>query len=186
MVVTQQKITNAEYFALESSDKRYELHEGVLIEMPSPSPLHNWIVALLVRVLLNYALEQKLGYVFGDNLDYVMDEGLILKPDVSFVAAGRFTSFPRHFNFAPDLAVEVISPSNTASEMLYKVDTYLHYGTQLVWIVDPETRVVVVYRKGEGQHLSALRLNINEMLTGEDVLPGFQLPLKDLFAQMDS
>jgi Uma2 family endonuclease len=186
MVITQQKITNAEYFALEAGEKRYELHEGVLIEMPSPSPLHNWIVALLVRLLLNYALEQKLGYVFGDNLDYVMDEGLILKPDVSFVAAGRFTSFPRHFDFAPDLAVEVISPSNTASEMLYKVDTYLQYGTRLVWIVDPETRVVVVYRKGEGQHLSALRLNINETLTGEDVLPDFQLALADLFAQVDS
>jgi len=185
MVVTQQKITNAEYFALETGNKRYELREGVLIEMPSPTMLRNWIVTLLVRALSNFVLEHSLGFVAGDNLDYVLDQGVILKPDVSFIA-GRFPPFPSYPTTAPDLSVEVISPSNTASEMLYKVDTYLQYGTRLVWIVDPETRVVVVYRKGEGQHLSALRLNINETLTGEDILSGFQLALADLFAQVDS
>jgi Uma2 family endonuclease len=185
MVITQQKITNDEYFALESGDKRYEVRNGILFEVPGEGVLQNWVAALLVYHLLNYVLDHKLGSVFSGNLDYVLDQGIILKPDVSLIA-GCFPPFPSYPTTAPDLAVEVISPSNTASEMLYKVDTYLQYGTRLVWIVDPDTRVVVVYSKGEGQRLSALRLNINEILTGEGVLPGFQLPLTELFAQIPS
>ncbi len=194
MDITRIRMTNEQYMAMPDDGKRYELHDGVLkqkfygvhegVEMPSPTVIHNWIVAVLVRLLLNYALEHKLGYVFGDNLDYLLEAGLILKPDVSFMAAARVTTFPNYFREAPDLAVEVISPSNTASEMFYKVETYLSRGGRLVWIIDPQEKIVMVYRKSDERHTLSLRLNINDVLTGGDVLPEFRLPLNDLFGTL--
>jgi len=82
-------MTNAEYMAMPDDDKRYELHEGVLIEQPSAAVIHALIVSLLVMMVGNDIRGQKLGRVFGDNLDYLLGEGIILKPDVSFVAASR-------------------------------------------------------------------------------------------------
>jgi Uma2 family endonuclease len=196
MDIPRIRMTNEQYMAMPDDGKRYELHDGVLkqknygvyngVEMASPTVIHNWIVSMLLHLLMLHVFNQKLGYVFGDNLDYLLDQGLILKPDVSFMAAERVTTLPNYFREAPDLAVEVISPSNTASEMFYKVETYLRHGSRLVWIVDPQEKIVMVYSKGDERHTLSLRLNINDTLTGGDVLPEFRLPLSELFGSIPS
>jgi len=180
MDISRTRLTNADYISLTDDGKRYELHEGVLVEMPSPSPLHVWIVTLLVRVISNYVIERSLGFVAGDNLDYFMGQGVVLKPDVSF-AAGIFPPFAKRFEFAPDLAVEILSPSNSASEMNYKVKTYLQYGSRLVWVIDPDKQLATIYHKQtDGQTLTT-HLTLEGTLTGEDVLPDFRLPMRDIF-----
>ncbi len=179
MDITRPRLTNADYMALPDDDKRYELHERELIEQPSPSPLHVWIVTLLARAISNYVVEHSLGFVGGDNLDYFMGQGIVLKPDVSF-AAGIFPPFAKRFEFAPDLAVEILSPSNSASEMNYKVKTYLQYGSRLVWVIDPDKQLTTIYHK-QAEQIITTHLTGEGILVGEDVLPDFRLPLRDLF-----
>jgi len=179
-------MTNAEYMAMPDDDKRYELHEGVLIEQPSAAVIHALIVSLLVMMVGNDIRGQKLGRVFGDNLDYLLGEGIILKPDVSFVAASRVEGgLPNYFHFAPDLAVEVLSPSNSASEISYKVITYLRYGSRLIWIIDPAQKIVTVHEPGtEGTILSRV-LTRDDTLTGGEILPDFRLLVREIFDEME-
>ena len=179
-------MTNAEYMAMPDDDKRYELHEGVLIEQPSATVIHALIVSLLVMMVGNDIRGQKLGRVFGDNLDYLLGEGIILKPDVSFVAASRVEGgLPNYFHFAPDLAVEVLSPSNSASEISYKVITYLRYGSRLIWIIDPAQKIVTVHEPGtEGTILSRV-LTRDDTLTGGEILPDFRLLVREIFDEME-
>jgi Uma2 family endonuclease len=108
------------------------------------------------------------------------DPDVVLMPDVSFVRADRL---PQHearegvMPLAPDLAVEILSPSNRAREMAQKVELYQRAGVRLVWMVQPRRRAVTVYPLGAEQHT----LDETETLDGGDVLPGFQMSVADLF-----
>jgi Uma2 family endonuclease len=186
MDLSRIRITNAEYIALPDDGKRYELHEGALVEMPSATVIHALIVALLVEALRSHIQGQKLGYVMPDNLDFILNEGLILKPDVSFVAAARVQGgLPDYFHFAPDLAVEVLSPSNSASEISYKIQTFLRYGSRLIWIIDPTQKTVTVHEPGTEGIILWRVLTQNDTLTGGDVLPEFRLPVRTIFEEME-
>ena len=184
MDISRIRMTNEQYMAMPDDGKRYELHDGVLIEMPSPTMMHGWIVSLLLRALMNHIYGPKLGYAFGDNLDYILNEGIIYRPDVSFVATSRVPVLPTYLHEAPDIAVEVLSPSNTASEMNYKINAYLQYGSRLVWIIDPERKIVTVHRPGQDGEVISRVLGIDDVLTGGDVLPDFRLPLNELFGSI--
>ena len=180
MDISRTRLTNADYMALTDDGKRYELHEGVLIEMPSASMLHNWIISVILNSLLRIVFDHSLGFVTGDGLDYILDHGVILKPDISFIA-GVFPPFAQYPTSAPDLAVEILSPSNSASEINYKVKTYLQYGSRLVWVIDPDKQLATIYHKQtDGQSLTT-HLTIEGTLIGEDVLPDFRLPMRDIF-----
>ena len=195
MDISRIRMTNAQYMAMPDDGKRYELHDGILVaqrytlpngvEMPSAIFIHNWIVAVLHYALMQVVFKQQLGYVLGDGQDYILDEGVVLKPDVSFIA-GQFNTPPKYPTTSPEIAVEILSPSNTASEMNYKINTYLQHGSRLVWVIDPEKQLVVVYSKGEGSSIVSIYLTAEDTLTGGDVLPDFRLPLKDLFGAMPS
>jgi Uma2 family endonuclease len=102
-----------------------------------------------------------------------------LKPDVSFIARERLPDelWIGIIPIAPDLAAEVASPSNRQADILDKVGLYLKAGTRLVWLVRPEARTVTVFRPDRPERI----LRIGEELDGEDVLPGFRLPLERLF-----
>jgi len=180
MNTTRIRMTNAEYMAMPDDGKRYELHDGVLVEMPSASMLHNWIIVVLLRTLSALVIDHKLGYAAADGLDYILAPGLILRPDISFMA-NVFPPFAQYPTKAPDLAVEVISPSNSASEMSYKVNAYLEYGSRLVWIIDPDQKIVSVYQPGADESIIVRVLKIDDTLTGGDILPTFRLPVRELF-----
>src|SRR5262249_28109228 len=111
--------------------------------------------------------------------------GLIRIPDVAFLNWDRFPNrqigtepIP---DLAPDLAVEVLSPSNTEREMERKLQDYFRVGVKLVWYIDPRRRTVDVYPAPD----QTTRLTADQILDGGVVLPGFQLPLADLFAELD-
>lgn len=113
------------------------------------------------------------GFILGRNPDTV------LGPDVAFVRAERLPPLSQEgfLEFAPDLAIEVVSPSNTRAQISEKVAIYLEAGTNLVWVVDPPRRMGTVFAPSR----PARTLRDGDSLDGEDVLPGFTLPLPELF-----
>ena len=160
----------------------YELVDGHLVERPM-SRLSSWVGGRLYRFIDTYLDDQKLGWVWPADQGYTCFPGPRLKvrfPDVSFVRRERLPdglTSEGYIEVAPDLAVEVISPNDFAQEVERKVIEYLNAGVVLVWIIYPETQTAYIYRR-DG---SVARLGDDGELSGEDVLPGFAIPLTKLF-----
>lgn len=166
----------------EEDAHRLELVRGRLIREPRPGARHGLLMARLGARLQRHVEENRLGVV-------CMDFGVVLPtepptvrgPDIGFVARDRIPpeGVPTGFlRMAPDLAVEIVSPSNTVSEIQEKVLEYLDAGARLVWVIDPQTQVVNTYRSRDEIRL----LGEGDELEGGDVLPGFRLALEELFA----
>jgi Uma2 family endonuclease len=163
--------------------KRFELVEGELIEMPAAGGTHGYIVKVLLRLLDPFVVANDLGEVFGDGLGYIIsrDPDVVRVPDVSFVARERIPAggIPEGFiPFAPDLAVEVVSPNDRADDVHDKVREYLGAGTRMVLVLWPKHRSVSVHEPG----LVARELGPEDELDGGDVLPGFRVRVGELFA----
>ena len=183
MVVKQLLTLEAFEELPEPLDVRLELVRGEVVEVPVASPLHGYIVMMLCRLLLDFAYERQLGIVYGDGVGYALndDPATVRIPDASFIARERVpaSGFPRRYwPFAPDLAVEVVSPSDRAADVHAKAREYLAAGGRLVWIIWPESRTATVYTQG-GERFD---LNEADALDGDAVLPGFSAPLASLFA----
>jgi len=160
---------------------KQELVRGEVITMPPPSFLHG-IVQLNVAALLKaFARQHGLGRVTVES-GVVTDTGpdTVRGPDVAFWSFERLPADQVpvvYANVAPDLCVEVKSPSNTPARTTKKVGEYFGCGSRMVWVVDPEERTVTVYRKaGDGRVLWE-----DATLTGEEVLLGFSCPVSELF-----
>jgi Uma2 family endonuclease len=171
----------------EYADKRLELVEGVLVEMSPTGISHGVIVSKLDRLIGTFVEEHKLGSTTGAETGYrlkVNPEGrdTVRAPDVGFVASGRFPEeIPDGYALlAPDLAVEVVSPTDTASENHDKVQDYLRFGTRQVWVFYPNRRTAVVHTP-EG----ARTIEADGTLDGGDVLPGFSVRLSEIYAVLD-
>lgn len=166
----------------ENDGKYFELNNGEIVEMTPPATTHNYIVMRLSNSLYNFVEANDLGFVFGDNNGYALSKWRLVMPDVSFVQKGKLDfPLPAIVPFAPDLAVEVISPSNTHREMTNKIEDYLTYGTKMVWIVYPEEKVVDVIRSIGDNETHKRRYGINDTILGGDVLPNFTLPVAKIF-----
>lgn len=166
---------------------RDELVRGRLVREPRPGTEHAWLETRIAYALHEFVERRRLGVVLTE-AGYILsvDPPTVRGPDVSFVARDRIPpeGFSKGFwRLAPDLAVEVVSPSNSAAEIQEKVLEYLEAGTRIVWVVQPRTRTVAVHRSrtalddpGAGQVLGE-----GDGLDGDDVLPGFRLEVGDLF-----
>ena len=161
-------------------DRLYELIDGVLVEKVMGA--RESMVAMELGHRLKLFLEKEpLGVVLGEAGMLQLRPRLIRIPDVSFISwdqmpSGEFPSDPVP-NLFPDLAVEVLSRSNTAAEMRLKVSEYFEAGSRLVWLIDPETQTAQVYTASD----ECRSLKSSQALDGGEVLPGFKLPLKELF-----
>lgn len=166
----------------ENEGKKFELIEGVIYDVTTGSPLHGLLILWLASRLLNFALEHQLGLVFSDNVTYELSVGDEFVPDISFVAHVDPQSLPdKRFYTAPDLAIEVVSPSNHPLDLLLKIERYFHFGTQQVWIIYPEGQAVWIYQaQGDGS-LVLRKLGLDDTLDGGAILPGFSLPIRQLF-----
>ena len=161
-----------------------ELIDGVLVE--KPMGIRESILASRLIVRLGAFVEvMGLGVVAGESGMMQLKLALIRIPDVAFIAwarlPGRRVPSEAAPLIAPNLAVEVLSPSNTKREMERKLREYFDAGTPLVWYVDPDPRTVSVYAASENPTV----LTENDVLDGGSVLPGFTLPLRELFAVLD-
>jgi Uma2 family endonuclease len=163
----------------------YEVVEGVLVRMAGSGEEATRIGGLLLIALGSFVYTHRLGVVTGADGVYKFpgaETGLL--PDVGFYARERHPDHrpsPRPVPFAPDLAVEVVSPDQTADEMAAKARTYLTGGTLLVWVVWPQAHHIDVWRP-ETRDRPTATLNIGDMLDGDDVVPGFTYPVARVFA----
>lgn len=164
--------------------KRFELLDGEIIEVPGANPLHGLLVELVLRLIGTHTRERNLGPVFADGTGYLLrrNPDRVRIPDVSFVSWGRVPSEgvpdTGFWPFAPDLAVEIVSPGDRADDVHDKVREYLEAGTDLVWVLWPKRRSVSAHTP-DGV---ARELGPDDGLDGGDVLPGFRTRVADLFA----
>jgi Uma2 family endonuclease len=165
-------------------DRLYELVDGVLVEKDMGFYEARLAVVLIV-ILETFADRHNRGIVVGPDGMMRLAPGLIRIPDVSFISwkrlpRGRTPRKPIP-KLAPDLAVEVLSAGNTKKEMDRKLRDYFQAGVRLVWFADPKKHTVTVYTAPDQETV----LTIKDTLDGGAVLPGFSLPLRELFGRAD-
>jgi Uma2 family endonuclease len=165
-------------------DRLCELIDGTLVEKAmgwKESELAAWIAT----ILNNFVRPKKLGRVFGSDGMFRLEPEQIRIPDVAFISkkrfAGRAIESDAFWELGCDLAVEVISPSNTRREMERKLGDYFAAGVSAVWLVYPKTREVVVYSSPN----KSVTLQGNDVLDGGTVLTGFSVPVAQFFTELD-
>lgn len=162
-------------------DERFELIRGERRDVSPTTGQHARIQTRLARFMDAYADERKLGAVYTEGGFLISQNPDTLQaPDVAFVQIGRILIEEEDAGFmplVPDLAVEILSPGDRTSETLEKVRAYLDAGVLAVWVIDPKRQRVTIWKSD----LTVQELQTGETLDGGEVLPGFQVPVADLF-----
>jgi Uma2 family endonuclease len=167
---------------LPDDSQRYELVQGELRKVPPAGAEHFDIASEVGTSMRVYAREHGLGRVLiGDaGFRLTRDPDTVRAPDVAFIAQPRWVAAESRVGFwegAPDLALEVISPHDLYTDVEEKVTTWLEHGTRLVFVVNPRHHRVAVHRPGQPVRI----LTDADSLEGEDVVPGWAMPVRDLF-----
>jgi Uma2 family endonuclease len=187
MVVQEKLISVSEFWELvhdpDFADKSLELEQGVLVVMSRPGAEHGFTQGETYLHVRLFVGEHDLGYVTVES-GYVLFQNpdgrdTVRGPDVAFVSKTRLPGgLPEgYIPFAPDLAVEVVSPNDVLYDLEKKVGEYLHAGTKLVWMISPHMKTVIAYRQD-----GVTAYDLNGTLDGGDVLPGFKLPVAAMSA----
>ena len=177
-----------EEFAALPEYPRYELVEGVLVEQMGASDEHEETVALVIWRLSNHVYPNRLGKVYGSNRAFVTvpeSPASSRMPDVSFLSAeraGQPDLFGMLYNGSPDLAVEILSPSNTVPEIEQKIAEYLNSGSKAVWVFDPIARTLIIHTRNTPPQI----LTDADTVSGADYLTGFVCPVADLLPRLRS
>jgi Uma2 family endonuclease len=172
-------ITADELLTLPDDGMRHELVDGALLVYPPPGVQHGDIQSTVASLLKPYVKAHKLGRVFTE-VGFVLkrDPDVVRAPDVSFVAAARIpeAGLPvGYFDGPPDLAVEVISPSDTLYDVEDKIAQLLDAGTRLAWVINPRRRTVAVHAPGDPVHV----LGEDDPIDAGDVVPGFRSTVRE-------
>ena len=179
-------VTAAELPALSSrlarAGKRTELVRGDLVVMTPAGGRHGQIAHKVGLVIGNHVLARNLGRVFAAETGFLLQRGpdTVRAPDAAFVAGDRLAAgeVPAGFlEMAPDLAVEVVSPGDSAAAVQAKVDDWLRAGTRLVWVMYPETRSVTAHRPAR----TPTAVREPDALDGAPVFSDFEVPVRDFF-----
>ena len=176
--------THSDPFLGLDEPEHYEFVNGELVER-NVSYLSSRVGSEVFRRLGNFVVENGLGEAIVDGLGYRCfgdEPRRVRRPDVSFIRQDRVTREVTTSNevpIPPDLAVEVVSPNDLFYEIEAKVQDYLAAGVQLVWVINPDSRIVQVFRADKSWD----RLTASDELSGENVIPGFSCPVADLFPE---
>ncbi len=169
------KMTLEEF--LENDLEGYEYVKGELVPMPPPSMEHGEISVNIIHCLYKYVRDNQLGRLYTAETTFQLGDRLV-KPDVAFVSTERLPENRRKGSpIPPDLAIEIVSPTDKQYDVTEKAFAYLKAGTRLVWVVEPVAKTVMVYRSETDFTL----LRCEDTLTGEEVIKGFACPVAQLF-----
>jgi Uma2 family endonuclease len=174
-------ITVERFGRLRDDDTRLELVRGRVVREPPAGGRHGTLAMRMGGVIERFVRRRRLGHTFAAETGFILtrDPATVRAPDIAFVAAGRLPSdrVPAGFvPVAPDLAVEILSPSNDTRTVASKVTDYLNAGCRMVWVVDPAHRILRIHRPA----VDATIVREHEFLEGADVLPGFRVALAAL------
>jgi Uma2 family endonuclease len=164
----------------EEEGRKWELLDGELIEVSSATPKHNLILMRLSSLLHTFAFPRKLGVVLPET-DLAVGANTRLRPDFGFFSSETWQSVDLDrvpVVQTPDIAVEIISPSETATTINRKLDAYLKWGVQEVWLIEPEIRTLFIHTLAGAQRLSE-----GAWLTS-DLVPGWRVQVADLFENL--
>ena len=175
-------MTAEELLDLPPDNMRHELVNGELITMPPTGSEHGIRTGRVTLRLGGFVEKNDLGVFFGAETGFIITRhpDTVRAPDFAFVSKTRIPPqglTAKFFHGAPDLAVEVLSPTDSHSEVAEKIDEWLAAGTCLVWVIDPAKKTVAVYAPNRQPRI----LKGEDCLDGEQVLPGFNLPIMEIF-----
>jgi Uma2 family endonuclease len=181
MTTARRLVTADELLKMPDTGKRYELIRGVLVErMPAGDP-HSIAVVNFTYELTHYTRSVGRGVVRAGDPGYRLERNpdTVRAPDVAWFAPSRLAEGTQGYpELAPDLAVEVKSPTNSRRELAEKAAMWLSFGSREVWVADPETVTITVYRPGA----DPITLDRDDELDGGDLLPGFSTLVGPLFS----
>ena len=177
-----QRIYTADDLLAMPEDLRVELVRGELIPMPPPpGGEHGNLTERVGARATVFVEDNDLGYTFTAETGFLVSRNpdSVKAPDWAFVAKARLPDqvTEKHVPVVPDLLLETRSPSDTRREVAYKIEIWLAAGVRMVWELDPDRRQITVHRPNQSPQF----LSSTDTLSGEDVLPGFQLPLSKVF-----
>lgn len=178
-------LTVEHLYGMPDDGLKHELEAGVLVSEPLPGFRHGWVVSNIHALLREHVRAHKLGVVLAGDAGFILARrpDTVRGPDVAFVSRDRLERTGRPvaaFPGPPDLAIEVLSPSDKTSAVHAKVADYLAAGTRLVWLVNPGTESVTVYRS----LLSPRLLRREDELDSEEVVPGFRVQVAAVFEEL--
>jgi Uma2 family endonuclease len=182
MSTRTQLVTAEELLRMPDDGFRYELVCGELRKMPPAGHVHGRLAATLTASLVRYVTANQLGAVYAAETGFILrrNPDTVRAPDVAFIRQQRVQEVgdvAGYWPGAPDLAIEVVSPSDSYAEVEEKVFEWLEAGTLMVLVVNPRRRSVTVYRS----LADIIVLTQNDALDGGDVVPGWTMPVKDIF-----
>jgi Uma2 family endonuclease len=172
---TQTRLMTAdEFLQMPDDNLRHELVRGEVLTMSLPGGEHGEVAGEIFRLIANHVRPAKLGKTYAAETGFLIDRDpdTVRGADVGFVRAERLvqiTNPKKHVPFAPDLAVEVLSPNDRTDAVEEKVEEWLAAGSSVVWTVDPAAKTVTVHRSGA----KPITLTEDQDIDGGDVLPGF-------------
>lgn len=175
-------ITAEELFRMPDNGGRCELVDGEIVQMEPPGAMHGFVSMSLQRLLLNYVEARGLGVGFASETGFIVSRNpdSVLAPDGAFVRQERIDALgipAEYFPEAPALVIEVRSKEDTSAKLAAKMERWLAAGVELGWAVDPKARSVTVYHPTRERRT----LTGDEVLSGEQVVPGFECRVADLF-----
>lgn len=186
MATAETKLMTAEEFHAwsnreENRDKNCDLVRGEIEEMTRPGRRHGFVCGNVVWILGNFVRQRRKGYICSNDTGVVVerDPDTVRGPDVMlFEDATQYEELDLKYGETPPLlAVEVLSPNDTTGKVMERITDQLHFGTKLVWLIDPEARNVTVYRPGKEPYV----VRESQELTGDDVLPDFRCRVAEFF-----
>lgn len=163
----------------ENAERRFELDEGVIIEMGASSRLNTVVAARIIYFLNAFNIPRDLGIVTSPDAGYKLGSRKYRQPDAAFLSKPAADDLKgTYFTVAPNLAIEVVSEDE---DIFKKAREYLHAGTRIVWAVYAEERMVYVMTLNDQGTIISRPFTEADTLDGGDVLPGFTLPVRDIF-----
>lgn len=181
-MVAAQPLTVEEFEAM-SLEGSWELINGEMVEVSPTAEESSAISATIVGMLWSFVHARRLGRLYTAEGGVVLfpDRATVRAPEVAFVRADRVPhgeARKRFARLAPDLVVEVLSPTDRTTEVIAKIEMYREAGVPLIWLVDPEVQTVTVIAAGT----PTMVLRATDTLDGGDILPGFSVSVADIFA----
>jgi Uma2 family endonuclease len=173
-------MTADELLRLPAGRFRYELVKGELLTMSPAGEEHGAVIMNLAVPLGHFVKANKLGRAYGAETGFKLesDPDTVLAPDIAFVKMERLGALIKGYRVgAPDLVVEVISPGESKNKVEKKTSRWLQGGALVVWLVDPHTRTVSVWRLNTETRFLAE----GDLLSCDDIVPGFSLPVSEIF-----
>lgn len=179
-MATTVRFTYQDYLQLPEG-RRYEILDGDLYMVPSPTPAHQMIASRLEFALHRHVVAADLGVVVRAPCDVLLSDADVVQPDVMFISKSRQSMIKEHnIDGAPDLVVEVLSPTTTERDRGVKLKLYERAGIPEYWLISPEARTIEVLGLSEGSYTCVGLYGAHDILSSP-LLPSLQIPVQDIF-----